>query len=309
MSMKDGLRLWGVPLALGGLLVWAYGATLGDVAARWVEDPQYSHGFFVPVFALYLLWARRDERRRVRFAPSWWGVVVLAAGIGLWGVGTYFYLSWVAAISVLAGLTGLALAWGGRPALRWAWPAVLFLAFMVPLPYQLQTSLGGGLQRIATVTSTFALQTCGAPAVSEGNVILLNDARIGVVEACSGLGMLVTFVALSTAVVLVLRTAEWWLRLAVLASAVPVAILANVARITATGLLFGAAHGDWARVVFHDVAGWLMMPLAVLILLAEVRVLKRLVVDPPKAGGDAEARLWLSGLGRPKPRRGSLNPY
>ena len=67
-----------------------------------------------------------------------------------------------------------------------------------------------------------------------------------------------------------------------------VAVFANVVRITATGLLYRAAQGEWARLVFHDIAGWLMMPLAVLILLAEVRVLKRLVIDPPPASGDAD---------------------
>ena len=98
--------------------------------------------------------------------------------------------------------------------------------------------------------------------------------------------MMVTFLALSTAVALLMRSSELWLRLTVLLSALPVAILANVARITVTGLLYSASQDRLAKVVFHDVAGWLMMPLAVAILLLEIRVLKRLIIDQAPGGVD-----------------------
>jgi exosortase len=113
--------------------------------------------------------------------------------------------------------------------------------------------------------------------VAEGNVILLTDARLGVVQACNGLSMLVTFFALATAVAILSgRTVAE--KLLIVLSAVPIAILANVARITVTGLLFEASRGDLARAVFHDLAGWLMMPLALGLLLAELFVLGRAVV-------------------------------
>jgi exosortase len=279
MLMVSSVRRWLLPFALLGLLLWAYWPTLAEMAERWADDPQYSHGYLVPIFSLYLLWSRRELLTVGDPQPTWWGVAFLLAGIGLRGVGTFFYFGWFDAISLLFCLAGLALVAGGWRALRWSWPAILFLGFMAPLPYRFQIALGGTLQRVATHMSTYALQTLGAPAVSEGNIILLNDVRIGVVEACNGLGMLVTFFALATAVAMLLRSGGWWLRLIVILSAVPVAILANVVRITATGLLYDAAQTDAARIVFHDVAGWLMMPLAVLVLLLEVHVLRRLVVE------------------------------
>ena len=92
-------------------------------------------------------------------------------------------------------------------------------------------------------------------------MILLSNVQVGVVGACNGLGMLITFFALTTAVVLVLRRG-WWERACVGLSAVPIGLLANVVRITATGVLAELLGGEAANLVFHDLAGWLMMPLA-----------------------------------------------
>ena len=100
------------------------------------------------------------------------------------------YLTWV----------GLLCSWEDGRLLEWAWPSIVFLAFMIPLPWRVENALGPPLQSIATTVSTYLLQTLGFMAFAEGNVIQLNEARIGVVEACSGLSMLITFVALSTAV-------------------------------------------------------------------------------------------------------------
>ena len=264
-------------------VVWAYWGTLADIGEKWATDPQYSHGFLVPLFATYLLW-RRWHLCAGELRPRWWGGGVVVAGFGLRFAGHALYQPWLDAGSLLVVLTGLVAAAGGRRGLAWAAPALLFLAFVVPLPYRVQHALGGTLQRIATGASTYILQTLGVPAVAEGNVIVLTDVRLGVVEACSGLNMLVTFFALATAVaILVNRTVAE--RILIVASAVPIAVAANVARITLTGVLFEAQQGEWAQKVFHDFAGWLMMPLALCLLLAELFVLKKSVV--PVSGSNA----------------------
>jgi exosortase len=258
-------------------LVWAYWTTLADIVERWTTDPQYSHGFLVPFFSLYLLWRGRDQLADRDLQPRWWGagIVLLAAGLRL--VAHLFYQPWLETGSLLICLVGITAAAGGRRALAWAGPAILFLVFMLPLPHSFQSMLGGTLQRVATVASTYALQTLGVPAVSEGNVILLTDTKLGVVEACSGLTMLVTFFALATGVA-ILAQRNLIEKIVIVLSAIPIAILANVVRITVTGVLFEAGRSNAARVVFHDVAGWLMMPLALGMLLAELFVLGRSIV-------------------------------
>lgn len=267
---------------------WAYWTTLADVVERWRTDPQYSHGFLVPLFSAYLLWSRREAVGEL--TTRWWGVGIIALGAGLRIVGYTFYQPWLDAGSLLVVLAGLAAAAGGRKTLTWAAPAILFLAFMLPLPYRFQTMLGGSLQNVATAASTYAFQTLGVSAVAEGNVILLSEIRLGVVEACSGLTMLMTFFALATGVAILVQR-SWAERAAIFLSAVPIAVMANVVRITATGLLYEAHQDAWARAVFHDLAGWLMMPLALAVLIGELYFLGRAIrpVAPAVATAGASA--------------------
>src|SRR5262249_50297625 len=154
-------------------------------------------------------------------------------------------------LSLLPSLVGLCVLLGGWPALRWTWPAIAFLSFMLPLPYVVEGAMAQPLQRLATFASTYTLQTIGFPAVAQGNIVIVNDLRIGVVEACNGLGMLVIFFAISTAVAFVIKR-PLWEKVVVVASAVPVALLANVARITTTAVLMETVSPEFGQVVFHD---------------------------------------------------------
>jgi exosortase len=138
--------------------------------------------------------------------------------------------------------------------------------------------MGWPMQRLATVSSTFLLQTLGLTAGAEGNTIVLEGGRIGVVEACNGLGILFTFLATASAVALIADRPAWQKGLVVL-SAVPIALVANITRITATGFLHETVGGPTADMVYHDLAGWLMMPFALVMLWAELSFFSLLVVD------------------------------
>jgi exosortase len=272
--------------ALGALalcLLWAYWPTFRAMAERWSDDPQYSHGFLVPVFALVVLWSRRAHFPRPPWRGSGWGAACLLAALLMRLAGGYLYLEPLDGLSLLPALGGVALLLGGRPALRWAWPAIGFLGFMLPLPFQIDTALAYPLRRLGTVASTYLLQTFGLPAFAEGNIIVLDGLRLGVVDACSGLGMLLTFFALATAVAILVQRplAD---KLVLVASAVPIALLVNVARITATALAHHDLGVEAAHVLMHDLAGWLMMPLALVLLWLELRFLARLLPDNEAAG-------------------------
>lgn len=270
------IGLIGVPFLA---LIWAYWTTLGDISRRWASDPQYSHGYLVPFFALILLWLRRDRLQIDQMNSSMWGLVLIIVGLAARLVGAYYHMLWFDSISLLPCVAGLCLLLGGWSAWKWSWPAICFLFFMIPLPYSVATSLSGPLQKLATITSTYALQTFGLPALAEGNVILIDDARIGIVEACSGLRMLVVFFALSTALVLVVKRpiAD---KIILIFSAIPIALIANVIRVVVTGFLHVSyPNSEVAHVFFHDVAGWLMMPLALGLLWIELKILGRLFLD------------------------------
>jgi exosortase len=266
-------------LALATCILWAYWPVLVDLSGRWSTESNYSHGFLVPLFSVFLLYARREGLRDVKAGFYWLGLWFFLAGGVLRLTSAFMYFDWFDGCSLILCLTGLNVLAGGAPALRWAWPALGFLVFMIPLPFQLERALSLPLQRFATQASTYVLQTLGFPALSEGNVILLHNARLGIVQACNGLGMLVAFGAMATGVALVVKRPTLD-KLCIMLSAVPVGLVTNVVRISVTGVLHEVVGGEVADIVFHDVAGWFMMPLALGFLLIELRILSLVLVVP-----------------------------
>jgi len=256
-------------------LLWANWTSLAAMARKWAHDPQYSHGYLVPLFSVALLWLRRDLLESDKLRPSWWGLPILLLGIAVRLGGAHYYYEWFDFLSLIPCVAGIVLLVGGWHAIRWAWPAIGFLVFMIPLPYRLEGALRGPLRSIGTMTSTYMMQTVGLAALAEGNVVVVDDVRIGVNEACSGLRMLMIFFALSTAVAL-LSDRPLWERAVIVLSAVPIALVTNITRITATGLLYATGQDKLADLVFHDLAGWLMMPFALVLLGIELKLLSRL---------------------------------
>ncbi len=300
-----------LPAAFGVLLIWAFAPTFAELAHRWSADPQYSHGYLVPAFAVVLLWMRRDRCKEMIRGTSSWGLALLGLGVLMRFAADYLYMDWLDAAALLPCLAGLTVLLGGSAALMWTWPAIAFLAFMIPLPYTLEIALANPLQHVATLASTYALQTLGLPALSEGNVIVINETRIGVVEACSGLSMLVIFFALSTAFTFVVDI-PLWQKLVLIASAFPIALIANITRITVTGVMHETVGHKAADLVFHDLAGWLMMPFALVMLWLELKALKRLFIV--HAAKDATPLSPLGGTnrsasGKGSKRRRSRNPF
>lgn len=264
--------------AVAGCILWAQWPVLALMAGQWSNDPRYSHGYLVPIFSLALLDQRRRRLDRVVSAPTSWGLPVLILGAALQLLGGYFHANAVEAIALGPYLAGLALLAGGWSALRWAWPSIMFLAFMIPLPWRVAEALGPPLQATAAKISTYLLQTLGFAAFAEGNVIQLNEARIGVAEACSGLSMLLMFIALSTAAALYMKL-RLLDRFVLVLSSIPVALFANIARIVLTGILYERAGGAAAMTFYHDLAGWVMIPFALVLYWCEIWVLSRILIE------------------------------
>jgi len=267
------------------VLAWAYFPTLGDLWHKWMNDPQYSHGVLVPFFCAYLVWQRRERTDRFSRPALVSGFVLLGIGVAcrIYSAGLLF-LS-LDGFSILPTLAGIALILGGWSLVKWVWPGLLFLVFMVPLPYTAERMMGAELQKVATLASTWLLQCFGQPAIAEGNTILIREIRLGVVEACSGLRMLMTFLAFAVGAVMLMQR-SWVEKGIVLISAAPIALFTNVVRITGTGLAYAwlrETDGREAVLTFiHDFNGWLMMPLGLGILLMELWILNRLLIEAPK---------------------------
>jgi exosortase len=274
-------------IALVGLFLFSYIDTIAELIHIYATQPDYTHGFFVPLFSLYLLWYRRDMLPSVPQKGSWWGLAFFAIWALVRWAGVYLNLPWFQPFSIVPCLIAVVLFIGGWQLFYWAWPAIVFLFFIVPLPGLFSTFLSNPLQSIGTKLSVFVIQTLGIPAQAQGNQIWLRDLPpLGVEEACSGIKMLMLFFTLCIGAAFVMRKPIWE-RVLIVVSAPPIAVISNVFRITLTALLFEIAH-QWPTVmsketadkVFHDFAGLLMMPLALLLLWAEMALISKLMLQP-----------------------------
>ena len=135
-------RAWLTAIGLVGLIAWAFWPSMVELAEIWESDPQYSHGYLVPLFAVALLWLRRDYCNSTKMRRSWWGVAIVAAGCLIRLGGGYYYYFWLERFALLPIVAGLAMTLGGWAALRWSWPSIAFLIFMLPLPSGLAGALG-----------------------------------------------------------------------------------------------------------------------------------------------------------------------
>jgi exosortase len=272
------------PFVAAGIVVAAlaasYAPNLYQLGLQWANEPNYSHGFLVIPIALAILWQRKDEFRYADLRPWALGWLLVAAVLAARYWAFERNEGWFENLLILPLLAGLALAFGGWTLLRWCLPALGFLVFMFPLPGSLNQQLAGPLQRLATLGSTALLQAFGLPVLAEGNIIYIGASKLEVAQACNGLSMLVSFVTLVTATTLIMaRHRPIWERGVLLASTIPIALIANIIRIAATAWayqLLGEARG---QKVAHDTAGWAMMPIALGLIYIELKLMTWLVVE------------------------------
>jgi exosortase len=243
------------------LFVWAWWPTLLELERTWNREPDYSHGYLVVPLALVFLWLRRDRFPSGKISPSWLGLLLIAASVGVHSLGGLWRLGGVDGWSILIWVAGAVCLLGGLRLLFWCLPSIAFLFFMVPLPYRLEHLMSHPLQQVAAKTSGWLLRCLAHPALVDGNTILLGDERLEVAAACSGLRIFVGILALAAAYVIAVRR-PWWEKALLLASVVPVALTANTMRIVATGLLYVHTSASTAKSFSHDLAGWTMIPVA-----------------------------------------------
>jgi exosortase len=248
-----------------------------------MKSEDYQHGFIVPFFAIWLLWLRRDMLPQ-NARGTWWGLPFFVVWAVMRWTSVYFNYGTLPELSMLPFFVGTALLVGGWKALLWSWPSILFCFFMIPLPGAVQGVASEQLQALATKLSTYTIQTLGIAAISEGNVIQLTERPLEVARACSGLRMMMLFFALCIGAAFVVKR-PLWEKLVMIASAAPIAVVSNVVRIVLTAVIYHLATFwpnwidlDTAGEVIHEWAGYMMMPVGLLLLLAEMTLLSKLML-------------------------------
>ncbi|MGX7952658.1 exosortase A [Tsuneonella sp. HG249] len=249
-------------LASAALLAVTF-AEWRKMAHQWWDIDTYNHILLLPAILAWLLWLRRDQLAQT--APrGWWpGLLWLGAGMLLWLGGRAADINLVAQGGVIVAFQGaIAALLGVRVALVAAFPlgyALLLVPFgdeLIPL-----------LQQVTARIAVAMTHASGIPAVVDGLYIDTPGGKFVVAEECSGVKFLVAMTALSILVAWTGFT-SWKKRVALVAGAGLVSILANGVR--AWGTIFAAQYVGEERAggLDHIVYGWVFFAIVMAAVLA-----------------------------------------
>jgi exosortase len=266
-------------LTLGSFLL-LYTPILVRLAQDWAHDDNYSHGFLIIPIALYFVWERRHRLASLTPVPSLIGLPVVAAGLmmllgGL--LGAELFLPRLSLVVVLAGV--LLFLFGWRICRVLALP-LAFLVLMIPIPAIIFNRIAFPLQLVASQVGETALSALSIPVLREGNVIVLARTTLEVAEACSGIRSLISLLTLGI-VYGYFMDPRGGVRVAIALATIPIAILANGARVAGTGVAAHYYGAEAAQGFFHTFSGWLVFAAAFVMLFVVTHFLIRLF--PPRA--------------------------
>jgi len=267
-------------IGLSALLLLVFQNFMLELVRRWSAEPQYSHGFGIPLMAIGLGFLRRHKLTEGVGRSHSGGLFLIGCGIVAHLIARYLFVELADCGGLLCCIAGIILlVWGGRMTLA-MWPAIGFLIFMFPLPYSLEQLLSAPLQLLGARQAAWFIQAMGIPAIAQGSVIHMVDVQLGVAEACSGMRMLMVFVAISAATMIASQR-TCCEKILILLSSIPIALACNITRIVATAAAHHWLGSDTADLFFHDLSGWLMMPAAMVLLFVELRLLDWILVAAP----------------------------
>jgi exosortase len=283
----DRKYLVGITLIAGAILL-VYWPVLHGLVTAWIQDGNYSHGFLIPPLAAYFAWERRDRLKKLPTNPSWFGLVVMVAGIVILLVGLLGSELFLTRISLLILAAGIVQFLFGTAHLRALMFPLAFLLLMIPLPSIIFNKIALPLQFFASRVGESAISAANIPVLREGNVLVLANTSLEVAEACSGIRSLVSLITLGI-VFAYFTDQRTWVRTVIVLSTIPVAILANGARVAGTGILAHWYGASAAQGFFHEFSGWVVFVVAFVMILALQRLILRFVPKKHVAADAAPA--------------------
>jgi exosortase len=255
------------------LVAWIYAPILARLAQQWWNDPNFSHGFFVPVFSAFVLWQDRTRLAGIPKKPSNWGLPLVIIALFMVVLGVFGAELFLSRMSLIALAGGLVIFFFGWQMLRAVLFPLLFLILMVPIPAIVFGQITFPLQILASKVAAWSLPLCGVPVLREGNVINLPAMPLEVAEACSGIRSLLSLTTLAIMYGFLMEQ-RVIIRIVLALASIPIAVAANGFRIIGTGLLVQYWDPDKAEGFFHAFSGWLIFVVSLLMMFSLHQILK-----------------------------------
>jgi len=260
---------------LVGLILMLYASVIKDLVLQWWNDADYGHGFFVPLFSGYVLWRERQRWTKTEINPSNCGFLVMLGAIALLLLGSLGAEFFTSRFSLLVLLAGMVLFLAGWKMLRAVSFPLGYLMWMIPIPVIIYNQITFPMQLIASRLATAWLELAQVPVLRDGNILIMSNYSLEVVEACSGIRSLMTLMALAVAYGYLVSPRRW-VRYVLAALMVPIAILTNAVRIMGAAILarhFGPAAAEG---FLHEFSGWAIFLVALLLMFVSHWILRRI---------------------------------
>ncbi len=256
-------------LIIGALFYCLFRGEIRSIVHRWLTDGSWSHGFLIPLFSLYFINQAKSEILNLQTRPNYLGLFFLICCLGFYPFVLYVlrfgYPTSVLMIPTLGSVVLFLRGWG---LVKCTWLAITYLVFAIPLPPWLYREVTIPMRILAAQVAAVLLNFVnGMEANASGVVIdviykgVRLEPALDVAEACSGMRLLMAFLALGVAMAY-LHYRPIWQRIILLAGTIPIAVLCNIIRVTFTGFIYILIHPKYAQGIYHDFLGMAMLPLA-----------------------------------------------
>ena len=271
--------LW-KPVLIGLALAFLYAGVLAKLGRDWWTDENYSHGLLVPFVIGFIIWMESDELKKIVKTPKFvlGSSLILFAMLMLLG-GSLGAELFTQRVSFVLMLGGIVVYFFGTRILQFLVVPFVLLLLAIPIPQIIFNKIAFPLQIYASQIAVWGIRLFEIPTVRKGNVfeILPSGATqviaLEVVEACSGIRSLMTLMTLALILAYFTRTKrvsadtgwfdflknqDFWRAVILMLSAIPIAVLTNAARVTATGVLTYYYGKQATEGFLHDALGWLV---------------------------------------------------
>jgi len=261
---KNFQHLWLAVAPLLALFLWTYWPIIPGLIAQWWNEPDYSHGFLIPFISLGFVWFRRNQLASIEVQPGYGGLLMMSMALMLYvagHIGADMFLQRISLILMLSGILVFMAGWSMFKALLFP---LGYLLLAVPLPGIIFNSIAFPLQLLAARIATNTMHLLSVPVLREGNIMHLASVSLDVEEACSGIRSLFSLLAIGVLYAQV-TTKKLTPRLVIALAVIPIAIAANVFRVTTTGFLAHYLSVETAMGFFHQLGGMVVFAVALLL--------------------------------------------
>jgi exosortase len=248
-----------------------------SLAWTWLNHSDNSHGILVPLVSFFFIWQKKEGLKSATISNSNWGAVILLISMGLYLISYAGAVAVVSRAMIVSSLIGLVMFTLGKEFFSLLAFPLLYLFFMVPVPDTILGLVALPLQLFATKVSTFFIHIFSIPAYREGNMLYFAQTQLEVAEACSGIRSIMSFGMLSF-IFAYMMDKIWWKRIFLILSTIPLALFANIVRVTGTGILAHFYGSKVALGFLHEFSGLAVFGFGFVLLLLEFLLLNKVGV-------------------------------